>query len=289
MILVTGATGYIGRHLIPKLLESGFSVFPLGRDLSVLDKIERPEIVIHLAGKINISLKQNPEGANLPPVIDNEDFWSLYESNVNLTGKILEYCSKNLKIKHLIFASTQAVYGMPEAETITEESVCHPLEYYGLTKLFAENLLKIGELEGLPVSILRIPGIYGGDKKKGAVYSFCKSAIEDGLININIDYPLPFDCIHIDDVTDAITKCASYYPQNGKTRFFNIATGELCSLDLLAHLISDIVSDCQIISSGVLQPTIRMQSQKAVMHFGWKAIERKERLSQLCRDIRNQT
>lgn len=287
MILITGATGYVGRRLILYLLESGFSVLSLGRDLSVLDKIKVPEIVIHLAGKIQIVLKRNPLNSMLPPIPGEEDIVGLYDSNFFFTAKILDYCIKN-KVKHLIFASSQAVYGMPEKMTVTEDSECKPLEHYGMSKLCAEHLLQLGPNEGINITILRFPGIYGGDKTNGTVYQFCHSAVTEKKIEVNIDYPLPFDVINIEDVIKAIEKSILLYPKTPKVRYFNISTGEFCNLRILAEEISELIPGCEVISSLVPQPVMRIDSSRAEVLLDWKSISRRERLFDLCLNIQNQ-
>ena len=288
VILVTGTTGYVGRHLVPYLLDMGFSIFPLGRDLSVIDKIENlPNTVIHLAGKIQISLKKNPLNAIFPPIPGEADIQGLFNSNIIFSKEILDYCIIN-KVNHIVYASSQTVYGMPEKETVTEDSKCDPLEFYALTKLCAEYLLHIAVKYGISVTTLRFPGIYGGDKKNGTVYRFCHSAVKDKKIEVDIDYPLPFDVIHIEDVIEVITKSIWLRPKSARIRCFNIATGEPCSLDILADSIAELVPGCEVKHSLVPQPVIRMNSDRAEILLDWKAIPRRERLSDLCQHIQNQ-
>ena len=177
---------------------------------------------------------------------------------------------------------------MPNGETVTEDSECRPLEFYAMTKLLAEQILSMGEKQGVSVTILRFPGIYGGDKTNGTVYRFCHSAVKDKKIEVDIDYPLPFDVIHIEDVIKAIKQSVLFCPKTPRVRYFNIATGERCSLDILADSIAELIPGCEVKHSLIPQPVIRMNSDRAEVLLDWKAISRRERLSDLCQAIQNQ-
>lgn len=161
-ILITGATGFIGRHLTGALSKT-YSVRCLVRktsditalkdlnvdiaygDLLVKESI-RPaldgiDLVYHLAGEVYARRKQ--------------DF---YNGNVLATQNLLEAC-KEKETKRIIFLSSIGVYKPATLGTLlTEESECEPLTIYGKTKLNAERVIK---QYNIPWVIVRAPIVYG--------------------------------------------------------------------------------------------------------------------------------
>lgn len=161
-ILVTGATGFIGRHLTAALSKTQ-SVRCLVRkrsdikglkDLSVdlfygdlLDKdslgpaLDGIDLVYHLAGEVYSRRKQD-----------------YYKGNVLATHNLLEVCKKK-GTKRIIFLSSISVYKPATKGTLlSEESECEPITIYGKTKLEAEGLIKECNI---PWVIVRAPIIYG--------------------------------------------------------------------------------------------------------------------------------
>jgi UDP-glucose 4-epimerase len=151
VILVTGGAGYIGSHTVKALRESGFEPlifdnFSTGhRDfagktewvegdlcdpesLKVAFSKYRVEGVLHFAGKALV-----PESHRIPE--------AYYATNV--TGGIhLLTAMKNAGVKHIIFSSTCATYGVPEKSPIDEETPQRPINPYGETKLAFERALR---------------------------------------------------------------------------------------------------------------------------------------------------
>jgi nucleoside-diphosphate-sugar epimerase len=165
-ILITGATGFIGKHLTAALSKT-YSVRCLVRktsdikelrDLNVdlvygdlLDKnslapaLDKIDLVYHLAGEVYSRKK--------------EDY---YRGNVLATQNLLETCNEK-GTKKIIFLSSVGVYKPATTKTLlTEESECEPITYYGKTKLDAEALIK---KYGIPWVIVRAPVIYGPHQK----------------------------------------------------------------------------------------------------------------------------
>ena len=161
-ILITGATGFIGRHLTTalsktypiKCLARKTSDISYLRDLNVeitigdlLDKDSLPpalygiDLIYHLAGEVYSRHKTD-----------------YYKGNVLATKNLLEAC-RNKNVKRIIFLSSVGVYKPIFTKTLlTEESECEPITYYGKTKLDAEELIKNSNI---PWVIVRAPVIYG--------------------------------------------------------------------------------------------------------------------------------
>lgn len=303
MILVTGAGGFLGSHLVEHLKSMGLNVVPLyhgsevkitddrwDADLSSIDHFKKlyeaaqtPDTVIHLAGHIDISLKANPVSPLMPPIPGNEDIQKLYLANVMATVNVLDYCLQK-DVKHIIYASSQTVYGTPSSERLTEEAPCIPLEYYAASKLCGEQLLKIATRQGIAVTSLRFPGLYGEKRSSGVVYNYCMSALRNGEIHVEANIPLPIDVIHIDDVVTAIEKVVNFHG-NGWT-CLNIATGEPCNLNLLADSIAELVPGCKLLYSVIPQPVVCMDASKAYAILEWRALSRRERLSHMINKLR---
>jgi UDP-glucose 4-epimerase len=173
-ILVTGGAGYIGGQTVLALLDAGYSVIVLddlstgyiadfhsatkfyeGRvqDTALLQKIfseNRVDAVMHFAASIEVDQS----------VIDPLGY---YENNLVATNILLE-ASHQAGIQSFILSSTAAVYGDIESAAC-ETMRCSPINPYGWSKLFAENLLKnTAHVSNMKYGILRYFNVAGADK-----------------------------------------------------------------------------------------------------------------------------
>jgi nucleoside-diphosphate-sugar epimerase len=161
-ILITGATGFIGRHLTAALSKThnvrclvrktsdisdlrNLNVEMAHGDLLVKDSLEPAldgiDLIYHLAGEVYSRRKSD-----------------YYKGNVLATHNLLEAC-KEKGLKRIIYLSSTAVYKpMADKTLLTEESKCEPITFYGKTKLHAEQLIK---QHNVPWVIVRAPVIYG--------------------------------------------------------------------------------------------------------------------------------
>jgi len=183
-ILITGATGFIGKHLTAALSKT-YSVRCLVRrtsdikelrDLNVdlvygdlLDRnslapaLDKIDLVYHLAGEVYSRKK--------------EDY---YKGNILATQNLLEAC-KQKGTKRIIFLSSTGVYKPTYTkELLDEESKCEPISIYGQTKLDAERLIKKYDI---PWVIVRSSLIYG-PYQKSMLNRFFYDAITKGRIYI---------------------------------------------------------------------------------------------------------
>lgn len=303
MILITGAGGLLGSQIKNKLTDQKEDFvqvlrsenFTFEGDTIYMDVTKkkhfielekqptRPHTILHLAGKIDISFKDNLKDGKPTPA--DEDVYELYTTNTVSCANILEY-SRNKNVKHIIYASSQTVYGMPkENEIFTEESQIKPLEHYAQSKYFGEEILKMGVSDGINVTVLRFPGLYSEERKSGLVYNFCRSALENAEINITLKIPIPFDTIHVCDAADATIKAIKY--QGNGFQCFNIATGKPNSIILLAGDISKKINGSKINNDSPDQPKVIMNSKKALDTLKWKPISFDKRLSAFLGRIKN--
>jgi len=304
MILVSGATGFVGGAVVAQLLNKGHDVLSISRTgksiqgehhLNVdLSKLEDYSVlkefagditgVIHLAGKVEISLVRNPLDSSLCPIPGDEDACSIYQNNFIATVNLAKFCTDH-KIDKFIFASSQAVYGLPECNPVTEASQCKPLEHYAMSKLFCEDFLRLQSFKGLNTAVLRFPGVFGEGRESGIVVNLINSALRNGIIEVYSDYPLPFDVIHVDDVAGAFIRALNR-PMNGFD-VFNIATGEPCSLGLLASDIASIIDGSRVLNNTKNQPVISLDSSAANRELNWVARPRRESLCRLVTYLEN--
>lgn len=302
-VLVTGASGFVGTRLVARLKAEGQEVTPLvraerphvsteaiGADLARADHLDAIagsglhfDTVVHLAGRVEIALVpgSHPGAEPRPGLV--ADLGRLYADNVLATARLVELCERT-GVTHLVFASSQAVYGMPKGdEAFVETSPCRPLEHYASSKLACELLLEVAARRALAVTVLRFPGVFSEDRPQGVVRRFCESGITDGLIVSSSAFPLPLDVLHVDDLVEAIGRCLAV-PARGFRRL-NIATGAPCSLDLLANDVAALIPGCQVKHDGVAQPVVRLDSTKAKRELGWQARPQRDRLSQIIASV----
>jgi UDP-glucose 4-epimerase len=304
MVLVTGAGGFIGKKIVETLKEMGESVISLYHAKSpeaknegiYLDLVEKkhfelfdslpsiPETVIHLAGVIDISLKHDSRKNR--PVPGEQDISKIYKNNILSTINMIDFCLQK-KVKKLILASSQTVYGLPENGEVTEMTKCNPIEHYAASKLCCEEILKVASKQGLQVFIARFPGVYGEERQSGVVYNLCKAALENDKVEINPETQIPFDIIHIEDLVDAFMKMV-HAKQDKEWNCYNISSGEPFSLEILAKKISSLVPGCNYLNNGIEQPVIIMSSSSAKKELFWQPISISVRLKNMLESIKTE-
>lgn len=166
-VLVTGANGFIGSHLVETLLREGYEVKGLVRKTSNLEFIK--ELPVEL---IYGALTDKP---SLYPAVSEVDYIfhtagavkarkaKDYElANYLGTKNLLETCAEvNPQIRRFVFLSSQAAAGPSDnGRPKTEDQTCNPVSIYGATKLRAEELVK-EFAQKFPTIILRLSAIYG--------------------------------------------------------------------------------------------------------------------------------
>ncbi|MCM8792664.1 MAG: NAD(P)-dependent oxidoreductase [Candidatus Omnitrophica bacterium] len=166
-ILVTGATGFIGRHLVKRLLEARHSVRCLVRKASNINNLKNFRVDLYEGDLLQPkSLEGILEGIDLvyhlAGIVSSRQTSKFYIGNVIATKNLLEIC-KNSKIKNFIYVSSIAVYQPPSSKTLLDEnSPCKPITPYGKTKLEAERLvLHYFHNYNLPIVIVRGSVVYG--------------------------------------------------------------------------------------------------------------------------------
>lgn len=197
MILVTGATGHIGKHLVNALVEDGEQVRALVNEEGI--KIKNVEVVY---GNIldKEAVKKAAEGAgviyHLAAIVDYKPAPrdQLYSVNVIGTKNVPE-CSEGARV---IYQSSTAVYGRVLKENpATETTPFNPHSYYGQTKIMAEKLVL--QRNGI---VLRSPVIYGPGFNEG--YGFVLRQVKKGKMPIVGDGKNLIQWIHINDLIRAM-------------------------------------------------------------------------------------
>jgi len=222
-ILITGATGFIGKHLVKKIPNYNIAVDQNGKNIDLrirkeVLKIKRSDIVIHLAGKI--------------PSEKNHSKNIFFEHNFLGTLNILEYCIKK-KVKKIIFISSY-VYGNPEKNPISEKHQIKPHNTYTKSKVLSEELCKIyAEKYKIEIIILRPFNIFGNLQKDNSLISNIIKSIKNNSHITITNKNNKRDYLFIDDLIDAIIKLIDY---KCKFEIFNIGSGKSYSFENVVQL-----------------------------------------------------
>jgi len=251
-VLVTGAAGFIGSHLVDRLVEEGAEVVAIDNlkdgNLSNLaesmDKIEfhkvdirnfeslkevmdRVEIVFHLAAN-----------ANVPYSVDNPKYD--FETNALGTFNVLKL-SLDLDVEKVVYASSAAVYGEPVYVPIDEEHPLNPISPYGASKLAGERLgFAYFKTYGLPFVSLRIFNTYGPRQRRYVMYDFLRKLRENpNRLEVLGTGEQVRDFCYVKDCVEAFILASEKNIAVGDV--FNIAGGNPISIRDLAYLIVKIL------------------------------------------------
>ena len=252
-VLVTGGAGFIGSHLMRKLLAEGAEAVALdnlsfGRRENLLPEMELVETdvlgdeldqvvaaghfdaIVHLAGQTLV-------GTSI------EDPATDAEQNILATIRVLEAARKN-GVSRVIFSSTAASYGdVLESELpIKEAHKLSPMSFYGLSKVTVEQYLELyHQIFGLDYVVLRFANVYGerqGDGGEGGVISiFTKSIAAGNEITIFGDGEQTRDFVYAGDIAAGIWAALHTATPNAA---YNLSTQTETSLRELVNILSNI-------------------------------------------------
>lgn len=257
--LVTGGAGFIGSHIVDKLVE-------LKHDVAILDSLRTgkqeninpdakffrgdirdlqflkttfnefgPEVIFHLAAQNSVPVSMEN------PYIDQD---------MNIVGMIkLMDIAKQVGVKKVIYSNTGgALYGDVEDKYLPikeDQIITSPTSFYGVSKGCAESYLNLySNLYNIPWVSLRYSNVYGprqvGSKEAGVIALFINQLLSNEQPIINGDGKHTRDYVYVGDVVEANIKALAYKNSGSEGPYFNISTGTETSNQQVFDLITKI-------------------------------------------------
>jgi len=251
-VLVTGGAGYIGSHVVRQLGEAGEDVVVLDNlSTGFADSVLSGELVIgdtgdkalvsRLLDKHKIDTVMHFAAHTIVPESVSDPL-KYYANNTCCSRNLLACCAE-AGVKHVIFSSTAAVYGMPNTDFATEDCPKAPINPYGTSKLMTEWMLRdLSAASDLRHVALRYFNVAGSDPKarigqstKNATLLIkvaCEAAIgkRDNIAIFGTDYETPDgtgirDYIHVEDLAAAHISALTYLRNGGQSTTLNCGYG----------------------------------------------------------------
>jgi len=256
-VLVTGGAGFIGSHLVDRLIQEGHEVvvvdnlstgkrrnlnraarfFKIDIQSWRLERVfrnERPNLVMHLAAQMDV--RKSVEDP-------------IFDAQVNVLGtlNVLQQAIK-YGVRKVVFSSSGgAIYGEQEVYPAPESHATRPLSPYGISKLCGEQYLSYYQrVNGLQIVSLRYANVYGPrqdpDGEAGVVAIFIQKLLNNEQAIVNGNGRQTRDFIYVDDVVEANLAVMGSETQG----IYNVGTGEETSVnDLLRILVRHTNSTCK--------------------------------------------
>lgn len=229
-VLITGANGFIGRHLITKLRQlEQYTIHTVSSgeaDISqpmTWSDIPSVDVLIHLASKSSVPLSW-------------EYPYHFIEKNCLGTALALEYCRKNSS--RLIFLSSY-MYGDAGSEPINESASIEAKNPYALTKYTSEVLCDFYcKNFGIDSRILRPFNVYGPMQSSSfLIPQLVREAVSTRRVSVNDLHPRR-DFLYVDDLVSAIVKLINY---RGNYTVFNVGTGQSYSVEEVVNALQAVL------------------------------------------------
>ena len=303
-VLVLGGAGYIGSHAVYQLIDQGMDVVVVDnlenghrqavhpnatfyegdiRDANFLDSVfenESIDEVLHFAANSLVGESmENP--------------LKYFDNNVYGTQVLLKAMTRH-GVKNIVFSSTAATYGEPEAVPITETMPTHPTNTYGETKLTMEKMMKwtslahdlnFVSLRYFNVAGARATGEIGEDHRPEShlVPIILQAALgqREEITVFGDDYDTPDgtcirDYIHIEDLVNAHLLALDYLRNGGENDVFNLGSSQGFSVNEMISTARSVTGKDIPVKIGPRRsgdPSILVAStEKATRILGWNPV-----------------
>lgn len=236
-VLLLGGTGFIGSSLVKKL-DKTTSLKLLINNTDVKTTAEKFRGNILKKESFSNEIRENEIIVNFIGQTSSDESEFI---NSNIIGGInlLNSCIHR-NIKKIILISSINVYGENLESASKENDDLKPKTFYGLIKMITEQMYEyFSRKYGLNVTILRLAGVYGPNKKNGFLSELIKSTKDSTVTPICYNHgKQQRDMLYIDDVIDCILNAMEY--QNDGFDIFNISSGKRYSMNELISMIEKI-------------------------------------------------
>jgi UDP-glucose 4-epimerase len=249
--IVTGGAGFIGSHLVDKLLD-------IGHDVVVLDNFStgRKENLSHIKKKIklvecDLSIKgdwinefKNTDWvfhlaslADIVPSIQNPEGY--FRSNVDATFYILE-AARHANIKRFVYSASSSCYGIPDEYPTPEGSDIRPQYPYALAKRMGEELVEHwAQLYNLPAISLRFFNVYGTRSRTSGTYGavfgvFIAQKLANQPYTVVGDGKQTRDFTYVTDIVSALITAAESDKVN---KIYNVGSNTTVSVNKIVELL----------------------------------------------------
>ncbi len=247
-ILITGATGFLGRNLIRSLIEENHTVTATGRSIdklkssfpedsifkqetnysteSLTSLLKNQDVVIHLASQL---MQRDTDPLKV----------SSFTSNIQIVENLIIACEKNEVLK-FINTSTISVY--PFRTHLQETQILAPSTIYGVSKANIDIYLSyIQKKISTKIISLRLARLYGYGEREGLMFTdFVNKARNKETLTINGEGKSTIEYIYIEDAVVAILEVIKLQQIEG---VFNVGTGKSYSVKEIAKIVNSVFNN----------------------------------------------
>jgi UDP-glucose 4-epimerase len=252
-VILTGGAGFIGSHLVERLLRDGCHVtvldnFSTGRSQNLAHLGENPRLGVHQVDVAEAeTIRPLFEGidwvfhlaalADIVPSIERP--LDYHRANVDGTIGVLE-AARAARVKRFVYTASSSCYGIPDIFPTPETAPIRPQYPYALTKYLGEQMvLHWAQVYGLPVVSLRLFNIYGPRSRTSGTYGavfgvFLAQKLASKPFTVVGDGTQTRDFTFVTDVVEAFI-CAATSDVAGEV--FNVGSGSTNSVNRLVELL----------------------------------------------------
>lgn len=275
MIAITGATGFIGRYLIPLI------------DAEIVVPVRSEKISQQFANYPNVNcvpcdysegaLAEIWSGYNVQSLIHLAgvrpicgESYQVYRKNIALNSTVFDSC-RNSGITDITYISSRSVYGRESAIPTKEDVLLEPCEEYGLAKKQGEDYLRcVAQKTGIRQKTLRLSPVFGmGDRSTGFMSEIIDKVLDGGTLKLYGKGQGRHEYLYVKDAAEAIYRFSKY----DGSGVFNLGAARNYSLGEVVEIAQNLNPEIQVEQYPERyadESVYLMDSSKAYQALGWR-------------------